>query len=185
MDNAALFKHIERLKQIVLIAGRNYSELLGAKAQITEFLRDFAGPKSSFLKMAEESQASVEIFQSRLLSVLDSFKSYVEAGLQGQVSPARRAQLDVVSDFLEQVQLLLDAKGVHPAAPIVLVGATLETEVLSLGNRKPSLDTYSQILAAEGKITKQDVKDLAAWGGLRNHAAHGEWAKYLTSSAHL
>ena len=193
MDNAALFKHIERLKQIVLIAGRNYSELLGAKAQITEFLRDFAGPKSSFLKMAEESQASVEIFQSRLLSVLNSFKSYVEAGLQGQVSPARRAQLDVVSDFLEQVQLLLDAKGVHPAAPIVLVGATLEeflrtwveAEVLSLGNRKPSLDTYSQILAAEGKITKQDVKDLAAWGGLRNHAAHGEWAKYLTSSAHL
>jgi hypothetical protein len=77
----------------------------------------------------------------------------------------------------------LDAKGVHPAAPIVLIGATLEeflrtwveAEGISLGNRKPSLDAYSQVLAAEGKITKQDVKDLTAWSGLRNHAAHGEW----------
>lgn len=183
MDNAALFAHIDRLKGVVSAAGRDYSSLLGAKAQVTEFLRDFAGPKSAFLKMAEEAQNSVDIFNSRLNAVLENFRSYVEAGLRGEVSPERRAQLDVVSDFLEQAQILLEAKGVHPAAPIVLIGATLEeflrtwveNEGLSLANRKPSLDAYSQVLAAEGKITKQDVKDLIAWGGLRNHAAHGEW----------
>jgi hypothetical protein len=24
-------------------------------------------------------------------------------------------------------------------------------------------------------ISKQDAKDILSWGGLRNHAAHGEW----------
>lgn len=116
---------------------------------------------------------------------LENFRSYVEAELRGEVTPARRAQLDVVSDFLEQARTLLEAKVVHPAAPIVLVGATLEeflrtwveSEGISLGNRKPSLDAYSQVLLAEGKITKQDMKDLTAWGGLRNHAACEEWAE--------
>lgn len=185
MDNAELFVHIDRLKKVVLAAGQNYSGVLGAKAQVTEFLRNFAGPKSSFLSMAEESSGSIEIFQARLMSVLDNFRSYVEADLSGGVSPTRRAQLDVVSDFLEQAQLLLDSRGVHPAAPIVLIGATLEeflrtwveSEGFSLGNRKPSLDAYAQVLANEGKLTKQDVKDLTAWGGLRNHAAHGEWSE--------
>jgi hypothetical protein len=32
------------------------------------------------------------------------------------------------------------------------------------------------LLAAE-LITKQDMKDITAWGGLRNHAAHGEWTE--------
>jgi hypothetical protein len=91
----------------------------------------------------------------------------------------------VVSDFLEQAQHLLNGKGVHPAAPIVLVGATLEeflrvwveAAALPLGQRKPSLETYGQVLLTENLITKQDMKDITAWAGLRNHAAHGEWGE--------
>jgi hypothetical protein len=45
----------------------------------------------------------------------------------------------------------------------------------ALGNKKPCLDSYSKVLKEEDVITKQDVKDITAWGGLRNHAAHGEW----------
>jgi hypothetical protein len=65
----------------------------------------------------------------------------------------------------------------------MLIGATLEeflrtwveTEGLSLGTRKPGLETYSQVLRDADLITKQDGKDITAWAGLRNHAAHGEW----------
>lgn len=71
----------------------------------------------------------------------------------------------------------------HPAAPVVLVGATLEeflrtwveAESLPLGNRKPGLEAYSQLLRDADAISKQDAKDTLSWGGLRNHAAHGEW----------
>jgi len=51
----------------------------------------------------------------------------------------------------------------------------IEAESLSLGNRKPTLESYSQVLRDAGLITKQDAKDITAWGGVRNHAAHGEW----------
>ena len=38
-----------------------------------------------------------------------------------------------------------------------------------------SLENYSQTLREADFITKQDAKDLTSWGGIRNHAAHGEW----------
>jgi hypothetical protein len=99
------------------------------------------------------------------------------------VSPERRAQLDVVSDFLDQAHELLETEKVHPAAPAVLIGATLEeflrtwveAEDLSLGDRKPGLETYKQVLYSAELITKQEVKEITSWGGIRNDAAHGKW----------
>jgi hypothetical protein len=185
MDDATLIGHIERLKGVAQAAHEDWPSIRGAHAQAAEFLREFAGPNSSFLQLAQHTGGNAASAVATLQAALDSFKSYVEAGLRGEVTPARRAQLDVVSDFLEQAHSLLEAKGVHPAAPIVLVGATLEeflrtwveNKEFSLGQRKPSLDTYAQVLLSEALITKQDMKDLTAWGGLRNHAAHGEWAE--------
>jgi hypothetical protein len=114
---------------------------------------------------------------------LESFIEYVASGLKEEITPERRAQLDVVSDFLEQANALLERKEVHPAAPAVIMGATLEEFLrtcvesagLSLGNRKPSLEAYSQVLRDADLISKRDSKDITAWGGIRNHAAHGEW----------
>jgi len=116
-------------------------------------------------------------------AVLTSFRAYVEAGLHAEISPERKAQIDVVSDFLDQAQRLLETKGIHPATPVVLVGAALEeflrtwveSDGISLGNAKPSIDTYAKLLRETDKITKQDYKDITAWAELRNHAAHGEW----------
>jgi hypothetical protein len=155
----------------------------GLKAEVGEFLRQFSGPKSSFYLQAKEVSGSTSYNLSQLASILDSYISYVNAGLQADVSPERRAQLDVVSDFLEQAQQLLADKRTHPAIPAFLIGATLEeflrtwieTAELSLGNRKPGLQNYSAVLRDADLIDKQDAKDITAWAGLRNHAAHGEW----------
>ncbi len=159
-------------------------EFEGAHAQACEFLRVYAGPKSSFL----ESMHRIEGYgrdnaSAAATSILQSFIDYVEAGLGAEITPERRAQLDVVSDLLEQAHGLLETKGVHPAAPAVLIGATLEEFLrtwvgsagLSTGNRKPGLEVYAAVLREADLITKQDTKDITSWGGLRNHAAHGEW----------
>lgn len=183
MDTPTLFAQIARLQGGIRDAGKNVARMRGIKAQITEFLREFAGPKSSFFQLADGAVGSAEYLAETLYTSLENFKAYVEAGLHGQIAPQRKAQLDVVSDFLQQAHILLNTKGVHPAAPIVLIGATLEeflrtwieSKDLSLGSRKPCLDTYAQVLLAEELLTKQDMKDITAWGGLRNHAAHGEW----------
>ncbi len=180
-------KLIEQSKRLILATEgsiNNAGKMKGTIAQVCEFLKRYAGTNSAFLEIAKSAQNFNNEYGSKLLiGTLNSFIEYIEAGLLNDISPERKAQLDVVSDFLEQAHNLLQTKGIHPAAPAVIIGATLEeflrtwieAENLSLGNRKPSLDSYSQILREADFITKQDVKDLIAWGGVRNHAAHGEW----------
>lgn len=123
------------------------------------------------------------LLSERIAATLEAFVDYVSAGLQQGLSPERKAQLDVVSDFLQQAHDLLSRRETHPAAPAVLIGATLEeflrtwveAEGLSIGNRKPGIDAYAQALRDAGHLSKQDVKDITSWAGTRNHAAHGEW----------
>ena len=40
---------------------------------------------------------------------------------------------------------------------------------------KASIDTYAKALREIDHITKQDIKDITSWAGLRNDAAHGKW----------
>jgi len=182
MNREELIAHTKQM-----IEKSKNSPLANTYAAACEFLRVYAGPKSSFYEAAksynpvtyfDHSTSTYSIHQ-----ILKSFLEYVEAGLHEEITPERRAQLDVVSDFLQMSHTLLETKGVHPAAPAVLVGATLEeflrtwveAKSLSLGNRKSGLETYSQVLRDAGLITKQDGKDITSWAGIRNHAAHGEW----------
>ena len=150
-----------------------------------EFFRIYTGEKSAFFKQLgtvnpywDDSPVKKYVVVS-----LEAFIRYAENGLLEGISIERKAQIDVVSDFLDQANTLLDSKEVHPAAPTVIIGAALEEFLrnwieeagLSLGGKKPSLDSYAKVLREEDLITKQDVKDITSWSGLRNHAAHGEW----------
>lgn len=156
-----------------------------AQAQVCEFLRQYAGAKSAFVKQAELAQGYDSYRVNTLTAILDSFVEYLEAGLATGLSPERRAQLDVVSDILGQAQLMLENESYHPAAAAVLVGASLEEFLrnwvesagLSIGNAKPGIDAYCKVLRTADLISKQDAKDITSWAGVRNHAAHGEWDK--------
>jgi hypothetical protein len=156
---------------------------VATNAKVCEFLRKFARG-SAFLELAQDAMKSgIPDGPRKVYHNLQAFADYVDSGLHDEVSPERQAQLDVVSDLLEQAQTLLENSKVHPAAPAVLIGATLEEflrtwidqKALSLADRNRGLDAYVQILRDAGLITKQDAKDIVAWAGIRNHAAHGEW----------
>ncbi len=185
MDTQELLDQARKLR-VRLNEYSNQGAGEGARAQVSEFMRNYAGPKSSFyLATTETLRGLAPHVIKQLVYIVESFVQYVEAGLHTGISPERRAQLDVVSDFLEQAHQLLETKGVHPAAPAVLIGATLEEflrtwveyDGLSLGSKKPSLQNYASVLRGADLITKQDVKDITAWGGTRNSAAHGKWGE--------
>jgi hypothetical protein len=99
------------------------------------------------------------------------------------LSPERQAQIDIVSDILGQAQAMIETESHHPAGPAILVGASLEEFLrnwveaagLSLGASKPSIDSYAKVLRGAELISRQDIKDITSWAGIRNHAAHGEW----------
>lgn len=174
---------IKQARRIIESGQKNSAP--GVLAEAMEFLRVYAGEKSAFFKhlnQVNQSWADAYIMEY-VVSNLEAFIRYVESGLLEGISIERKAQIDVVSDFLDQANTLLSSKEVHPAAPTVIIGAALEEFLrnwieeadLKLAGKKPSLDSYSNILREAKLITTQDSKDITSWGGLRNHAAHGEW----------
>jgi hypothetical protein len=157
----------------------------GGLTQAREFLRVIAGEKSSFfLTLSQIQNGAMDGLKSkRVKEVLTSFSQFVQNDLLRSISLEREIQIDTVSDYLEQAENLLNDRNVHPAAPAVIIGASLEEflrnwleeEGTDLKIIKNSLDAYSTELKRLEKITKQDVKDIASWGGTRNDAAHGHW----------
>lgn len=156
----------------------------GALSATREFLRTYAGQGSDFYKQVSNfDKYSTDSGVRGARAVLHAFIVYVEAGLHDAVSPKRQAEIDVVSDFLQQAHALLERAECHPAAAAVLVGATLEEFLrtwvedkrIDLNGKKPSISAYAQALRASEQISKQDVKDIESWGGVRNAAAHGTW----------
>lgn len=186
MDSQQLIDHAKRLAQLNMKEGNDPLSSRGPYAQACEFLGTYSGEKSSFLKSALDVSTYESTARARAISsVLLSFADYIEAGLKEEITPVRRAQIDIVNDLLDQAYKLLEDNSVHGAAPAVLIGATLEEflrtwvekEVLSLGNMKQSLDSYAKVLREADLIDKQDLKDITAWAGIRNDAAHGHWEK--------
>ncbi|MHB9155193.1 MAG: hypothetical protein ACYC5N_05790 [Endomicrobiales bacterium] len=162
------------------------SNLHGGYTQACELLRLYAGPKSSFFSQIQEYNPKRMMAlpsQANTVSLLKTFKNFIESGYSQGISPERKGQLDVVSDFLEQANQLLRDTKIHPAAPAILIGATLEeflrtwaeAEGLNLDSKQSSIDSYAKILRESEIISKQDIKDITAWTGIRNDAAHGNW----------
>jgi len=186
MDNTELIKQTKDLQERIKRYGGDSEEANladAAKAQACEFLRTYSGPKSAFLKQAEAAKGYSGYVVTTLDAILRSYVEYLTAGLATGNSPERRAQLDVVSDYLAQAHSLLEDDSHHPAAAAMVIGASLEeflrtwveAESLSLGGSKPGIDAYAKCLRTAELITKQDVKDITSWAGIRNHAAHGDW----------
>jgi len=182
MQNDEIVEQAER----IIAESRSDEYAIGVLSQASDFLQRYAGERSAFyrrLSAIDTLKHSPETVQEFVQSTLGAFVRFVQSGLLDGVSLKRRAEIDVVSDFLGQAQDLLDATGVHPAAPAMIIGASLEEFLrnwveeagLSLGAKKPSLDAYSNTLREAEFITKQDAKDITSWAGTRNHAAHGEW----------
>jgi hypothetical protein len=173
---------ISQAERIIVETERNP---FGGLTQAKEFLKMYVGKESTFFIMLDKLSVtnSLNILQSRVRGVLQSFIKYAENDLIRNISIEREIQIETVSDFLEQANSLLNSKKVHPAAPAVLIGASLEEflrnwleeDGFDLNSIKNSLDGYSSELRKQEKITKQDLKDIVSWGGTRNDAAHGHW----------
>jgi hypothetical protein len=179
MTKEDLIRNAERIKKT------SENNPHGGLVEAREFLRIYAGEDSSFYKTLAQlkSGAYDSTKTSRVNGVLTTFVDFVNNDLLRSVSLGREIQIDTVSDYLEQAEKLLNDKKVHPAAPAVIIGASLEEFLrnwledsgFDITTIKNSLDAYSTELKKQDKISKQDLKDIVSWGGTRNDAAHGHW----------
>jgi len=157
----------------------------GLIAEIKELIKGYCGKNNSFYEEINKiphnwsSTATNNVARSILISFINTLKKDLISG----ISIERRIQNEVVSDFLEQAIELLNNPKIHAAAPAVIIGAALEEflrnwieeEDLSTTDKKYTLDSYAKILRGNELITKQDIKDITSWTGIRNDAAHGNW----------
>lgn len=180
MEKDEIIKHAKRIHDATA------TNSTGSLIQAQEFLKTYAGSDNQFLKLLLEvnpSKTANDTVRHRTKSVLISFIEYVENDLLRAISLEREIQLETVSDYLDQANTLLNDKKVHPAAAAVIIGASLEEflrtwleeEKVDLLEIKNSIDSYSKELQKLQLISKQDIKDIVSWGGIRNDAAHGHW----------
>ena len=100
---------------------------------------------------------------------------------------------DLFSDFLEMATHLVENE--YKDAAAVMVGSTLEVHIRNLcdkhgvattsGRRLKKAELLNAELTKEGVYTKLDQKNVTAWLGLRNDAAHGNYSEYTKEQVKL
>ena len=100
---------------------------------------------------------------------------------------------DVFGDYLDMASHLL--KSGYKDAAAVLAGGTLEVHIRKMCNKlsistshggKPKkTESLNSDLSKQGAYTKLDQKNVTAWLGLRNHAAHGHYSEYTKDQVEL
>ncbi len=134
--------------------------------------------------MIMESGAYEQLKVMRILGVLRSLSADLMAGhLQSLEELIHGA---VFADFLEMAQHLLESG--YKDAAAVIAGSTLESHLRQLcgkhsiktseGASPKKADTLNTDLAKGGVYSKLDQKNVTAWLGLRNDAAHGIYTGY-------
>jgi len=183
LDQEELVKWAREEANKLQILGNAQSGNKGDAGRAIEFLRLHAGAQSNFYKQAAQS---IKDFNSRhalvsIASLLIGWADLVEAGL-AEAPLESRARIEAATDLMEQVQILLEDGKVHPAAPVMLAGAALEEFLRSMlailptqPRGKPGINTYAAVLRKADLLSAQDLKDITAWAGMRNDAAHGHF----------
>ena len=165
----------------------------GMYVPAVEFLRLKAGKNSEFYIKASHAVTKLHSAYVRdvVIWCLAGWVSFAEQGYADTPVSAQYKRA-AATDLMEQVQTLLGDGNVTPSAPVMLAGAALEELLASLAEvhdvvpgGKPGIARYATALQKADAITKQDVKDITSWAGMRNDAAHGKFDQIKIENARL
>lgn len=152
------------------------------------FFKKYFGEDHPFYTAFSSAGSNYAPIVERTLGILEAVLDEVENGWHQSVRSVVSAE--VFSDFLEMANHLLE-EGYKDAAA-VMFGSTLEEHMRQLArennveievsvNGKISLkkaDLLNADLVKAGIYSKIDQKNITAWLGLRNSAAHGKYDDY-------
>ncbi len=176
-----------RSKYDDLSGGVPAGEIISFNTRSQSAINRIAGQGSVFMTECEElakDRGNPGYIASRLVGVVDALRNDVASGyLQTQ---AELIHGELFADFLEMSQHLLD-EGYKDAAAVI-AGSSLEAHLRKLCEKnaidtevraKPKkADLLNSELAKADVYSKQDQKNVTAWLGTRNDAAHGDYDKY-------
>ena len=201
MNDASKIASVERLKRLTSDYNEAKSEYYGELSieEVQQFttrsivaIDQIAGRSSVHYDhvrgILDLPRASAAYRVERLIGVVGALAIDVEGGfLQRHVTLIRG---EVFGDFLEMAAHLVGSN--YKDAAAVIAGSALEAHLKQLcQNREISLererngqvrpvnaDTLNAELAKSGAYANLDQKNVTAWLGLRNDAAHGNYDAY-------
>jgi hypothetical protein len=169
---------------------------LGFKAAALSFISLLYSDTHTYFTMFKGSitNSNVDIIQGGV-NILNQIKHEVENGWLTTVKQLVTAE--VFSDFLEMAEHLLE-EGYKDAAA-VMIGSVLEEHLRQLcHNHKVDVFTLKGVdevpkktdvlnadLKKAGAYGPLDQKQITAWLGLRNNAAHGKYSEYTVEQVTL
>lgn len=199
VNQQAILEQIDHVLQYTQskFANSQYSDLSGLPDELISELNtslysiiDRFAPAGS--KHRESATAAVSRYNvdnsyiiKVLVGILKSLRTEYASGNLRSIQELIHG--DVFSDFLEMADHLLSEGYKDPSA--VLTGGVLEEHLRKLcqKNNLPVLksdgsplkaDAINSALASANVISKLDQKNITAWLGLRNNAAHGNYSAY-------
>lgn len=162
---------------------KSHYEFHGKAAEIKNLINSVCGKNNPFYEAVDKIRFTAHFPDEQLNSIVSSFIRSIQNDLISNVSYERKLKTTVVNDYLDQAEDILKRQEFHPAVAAFLIGASLEEflrnwvieQNLLVEGQKLSIDTYATSLKKHELINKQDYKEITAWAGIRNDAAHGKW----------
>jgi hypothetical protein len=188
MEKIDLIKKIEEIEKLFPTGDNDKDQKYNAFYILTlQFVKNYIGEKTEFYNsLLNFTKRYSDIYYNKVVeakSVLASIKNYLNLDLDFEKSHDYILKIDIINDFTNQAVHLANDKKFHPAASAILLGASLEEFLKQLAERrnvnledvKKTIDPISRKLYDQSIITKQDLKDITSWAGLRNDATHGNF----------
>lgn len=190
MNTTELIEKIEEIEKIIPSSNNQWTYFLCHSFYITtiQFVKNYIGDETEFYKTLNQYSSSKSTGNETdkawaAKKVLKSIKDYLSLNLDIYKTERYNIKLDIISDFMLQAVELANEKKYHPAAAGILMGASLEEFLkklaeqkgIDLSDIKMTIDPISKKLYDEKIISKQDIKDITSWAGIRNDATHGNF----------
>ena len=175
------------------LANLDSDDLMELHTTLGAAVDSLAPPGSVYRKNADKafSLAARPAQAAMLAGVVRSLYAAYLSGFTGSFTQLVRA--DLFDDFLEMSEHLLD-QGYKDAAA-VLAGGVLEEHLRKLcerlgidvvvGDKPKPASRMNDEIAARAAYGKLDAKNIAAWLGLRNSAAHGKYGEYTAEQVRI
>ena len=138
-----------------------------------------------------EKDPELHMHTTAIIGIAKALREDINAGFITTLIELTHA--DIFSDFLEMATHLNESNYKDPAA--VIAGSTLESHLKKLAtkntipidvNGKPvKADKLNADLAKATAYSSIDQKNVTAWLGLRNDAAHGNYGAYTKDQVKL
>ena len=160
------------------------------------------------ISVIERTSGSKSIY-SRQVTEISKKRSHVYDHVAGQIGVAKALLFDIQNDYLQNLEETIHGdlfgdflemathliENGYKDAAAVMAGTTLEVHIRKLcdkndlattsGHKPKKAESLNAELAKEGVYTKLDQKNVTAWLGLRNNAAHGNYSEYTKEQVSL